>query len=193
MHGLYYRALQCFIEETYGHRTWTEICQVAETSVSVFEAMLTYDSASLDRLLSAATARLDCAQAELLEDLGLFLITHPTTQGLRRLLRFGGESFVEFLFSLEDLKNRAGMAMPDLDLPAFELRGHSSSAFSIFLTHSKGGFGHVLVGALRALADDYGSLAYISHGGSNVGFETVLVELIEVDFSEGREFSLVAA
>lgn len=193
MHGLTLRALQCFFTETYGFQTWVEICQLAQTESSSFEAMLIYDTEVLERILKAAARRVETPEDEILEDVGLFLITHPSMQAVRRLLRFGGDSLVEFLFSLEDLKDRVAVAMPDLDLPKVELHAHCSLAFSILLRHPYPGFGSVLVGALRALSDDYGTLAFIQHGGSADGFETVFAELLEIDFATGRDFSLVAA
>ncbi len=63
----------------------------------------------------------------LLEDLGTYLVSHPNVQGLRRLLRFGGAGFIDFLHSLDELHDRARLAVPDLDLPQLELRDHGSA------------------------------------------------------------------
>lgn len=193
MHGLICKSIQCFLQETYGKPAWEEITQAAQIGQVHFEAMLTYDPEDLDCILNAAADRLNSEVADILEDLGLFLITHPSMAALRRLLRFGGESFVEFLFSLEELKDRVHMAVADLDFPTLELREHSSSAYSLIVTHPRTGYGRVLVGVLRAIADDYGTLAFMEHGGTQDGVETILVDLIEVEYAEAREFQLVAS
>lgn len=190
MHGLICRSIQAFLQETYGHAVWKEISDAAEAGIDNFEAMLAYDDRVIDSILLAASQRFDIPKSDLLEDLGLFLVTHPDMHGLRRLLRFGGETFVEFLFSLEEMKHRAQMAVADLDLPSLELRQHSSAAYSVIVTHKQDGFGSVLVGVLRAMADDYGTLAFIQHAGSRNGEATLVVDLIETEFAAGREFSL---
>jgi hypothetical protein len=105
-------------------------------------------------------------------------------------LRLGGDTFLEFLYSLDDLHDRARLAVADLDFPQVELLDQVASVFRIELRHPIQGFGMVFVGALRALADDYGALVVIEHQGGSGGVETISVELLETDFAEGREFEL---
>lgn len=70
--------------------------------------MLTYeDSVTLD-VLAALGVVLDRPQQDILEDIGTYLVSHPKVEPLRRLLRFGGPTFTEFLHSLDDLPARAG-------------------------------------------------------------------------------------
>ena len=61
-----------------------------------------------------------------------------------------------------------------------------------------------MVGVLRAMADDYGALVFLEHGGSReakstpggpvpaseVGPEVVEITLLDVEFHEGRHFEL---
>jgi hypothetical protein len=48
-------------------------------------------------------------------------VTDPGLEPLRRLLRFGGGTFEEFLVSLEELPDRARLAMPELEMPEITL------------------------------------------------------------------------
>ena len=95
---------------------------------------------------------LDRPKEAVLEDLGTYLVSHPNVEALRRLLRFGGETFIEFLHSLDDLPGRARLAVEDLDLPDMELREHGGSSYSLTCHSFGSGFGHVMLGILRALA-----------------------------------------
>ena len=117
MHGLILRAVQCFIVDTYGVEKWLDVTRQAEIDVVEFEAMLTYDAGTLQQVVTAAVHILGRDETDLKEDLGTYLVSNTNMQSLRRLLRFGGENFVDFLHSLNDLQDRARLAVADLELP----------------------------------------------------------------------------
>lgn len=192
MHGLINRAIQCFLRDTYGQSTWDAVAQEAELPPAGFEAMFLYDDETTKRMVDAAVAILGKPKEALLEDLGTYLVSHPNVESLRRLLRFGGESFHEFLHSVDDLPRRARLAVPDLELPSLEVLDHPSGQFEIVCRWDKAGFGHVLVGVLRTMADDYGALVMLDHEGG-VGFEErVAVQVLQNEFTTGRPFELSA-
>lgn len=192
MHGLINRSIQCFIRDTYGRDAWVKIAGQAELGFENFEALVMYDDDVTEAILNAASERLANSREMLLEDLGTYLVSHPNLSALRRLLRFGGDGFVDFLHSLDELYDRARLAVPDLTMPMLELRDHSATDYSLLVLHEAPGFGHVMVGVLRAMADDYGALALLEHQGRKDVTETIQIELLEVCFSEGRDFTLSA-
>ena len=192
MHGLINRAIQCFLRDTYGEPAWQAIATAAELGFDNFEALMTYDAAMTEDVLSAACEYLSKPRDMLLEDLGTYLVSHPNVQSLRRLLRFGGVTFEEFLHSLDELHDRARLAVPDLTMPQLELRDHGGANFTLIVEHPHPGFGHVMVGVLRAMADDYGTLALLEFQGRKEGVETIVIELLETSFAEGRHFELGA-
>ena len=53
--------------------------------------------------------------AGMMEDLGTYLIMNPSFPAVRRLLRFSGVTFLDFLHSLDDLPDRVRLAVPDSD------------------------------------------------------------------------------
>jgi hypothetical protein len=67
----------------------------------------------------------------LLEDIGTYLVTDPALEPLRRLLRFGGDTFAEFLGSLEELPDRARLAMPQLEGAGNHAAGRGGGRFRI--------------------------------------------------------------
>lgn len=75
----------------------------------------------------------------------------------------GGENYVEFLQSLEDVHDRAKIALPDLDVPEFELDTKSETDFVLNYRFEKLGLGAVFLGLLRGMADDYRALILIDH------------------------------
>lgn len=192
VHGLINRSIQCFIRDTYGPRAWADVSHRAGIDPAGFEAMFRYDDALTEAMLEAATGVLNKPRVMLLEDLGTYLVSHPNLEALRRLLRFGGETFVDFLHSLDELPDRARLAVPDLDLPELELVYVDGDTFRLTCRGVRPGFGHVLVGLLRTLADDYGALAYLEHLGECDGTEEVSISLLDSGFSAGRRFDLAA-
>ncbi len=90
MHGLINRAIQSFVCATYGQACWQRATEVAGLGFAEFEPMLIYDVEMSTRILDGLCADLNRPRAEFLEDLGTYLVSHPNTEGLRRLLRFGG-------------------------------------------------------------------------------------------------------
>jgi Haem-NO-binding len=192
MHGLMNRAIECFVRDTYGRRTWSSIARAADLEDASFESMLTYDETITDAVLDAAAKQLDKPLEVFLEDLGTYLVSHPTTEALRRLLRFGGVSFYEFLNSLDELPGRARLAVSDLELPELELHEESDGNFLLHCRHQRPGFGHVLTGVLRAMADDYGALVLLDMVEQREETEVLSIVVLETAFAEGRRFQLAA-
>ncbi|MGH1329793.1 MAG: heme NO-binding domain-containing protein [Paracoccaceae bacterium] len=190
MHGLINRSIQCFVRDTYGQEAWVQIALDARIGHENFEAMLVYDDDQTFAVLEAACHVLDKPAETLLEDVGTYLVSHPSFSALRRLLRFGGESFVDFLYSLDDLRDRARLAVPDIDLPLIELHEVTSASFTVSCGQEIQGFSYVIMGILRAMADDYGALVFLEHLGSREAADHLGVSLLEAAFAQGRSFDL---
>ena len=190
MHGLINRAIQCFLRDTYGDDVWDKIMQQADLGYSSFESMLIYEESVTFRILELAAAALRKSSDDLLEDLGTYLVSHDNVEALRRLLRFGGVDFIEFLHSLNDLPDRAKLAVPDLFLPELMLEEPGQGEFRLRCGGHYPGFGHVMVGIIRAMADDYGALALTNYVGAEGDDEVISIMLLQEDFAAGRSFEL---
>ncbi len=193
MYGLVNRSIQSFVEDMYSRSLWDAVINDAGIETRDFEAMLDYPDETTDDLLEAVAKHLRSDVPSVLEDLGTYLVTHPNCEAIRRLLRFGGHNFDEFLQSLDDLHDRVYLAVPDLELPDLELREFTSLNFALQCRWRKPGFGSVFLGILRAMADDYGALVILDHQvqPTEAGFEeTVKIDVLERDFSSGRDFRL---
>jgi len=192
MHGLINRSIQNFVCDSYGAATWALVVVRAGLEDQEFEAMLTYDDALTPRILDAVGAELGRPRDELMEDIGTYLVSNPKVESVRRLLRFGGVNFEDFLHSLDDLPDRARLAVSDLHLPRIELRAYSEGHFRLICDSPIEGYGNVMMGILRVMADDYGALAFLEHEGAGNGVEAIAISLVATDFAEGRRFDLGA-
>jgi len=190
MHGLINRALQGFVTDTYGQAVWDEVHSQAGLPDEAFEAMLHYPDRMTGETLAAAAAVLHRDAGGLLEDLGAYLVTHERMEPIRRLLRFGGTGFLDLLQSLEDLPGRARLAVPDLEIPDLSLRQPAAHRFELAVSWPLPGAGAVLLGMLRALADDYGALVLLEPESDEGGVERIGIELLDPRFAAGRDFTL---
>lgn len=190
MLGLINRSIQCFLRDTYGEGAWLAMARAAKLHFDSFEPLLIYDDALTDHVIEAAAQNLNRSRETVLEDLGTYLVSHPNLEALRRLLRFGGVTFVDFLHSLEDLAEHGRLGLPDLNLPDIELVDQGNGEFLLYVPRLVPGIGHVIVGLLRAMADDYGVLAVLDHAGRAGHRELVSVHLLDHAYSQGRRFEL---
>lgn len=190
MHGLINRALQRFAEDTFGLDLWSEIVGEVSPRLTNFEAMLVYEDCLTHSILNALAKRTKVPKDMLLEDMGTYLVSHPNTETLRRLMRFGGETFTDFLYSLDDLPDRVCLAVADLILPRLDLIEHAPGRFTLTAGPGLPGIGHVLLGFLRAMADDYGVLALTELMADGDEGSRLSVVVAEASFAEGRGFDL---
>jgi len=202
VHGLVNVAFQAFVADAFGIDCWHAVLRRAglwdALGADGFEPLQTYDDAVTQAVLAAAAAELHRAPETVLEDLGTYLVSYPRTQRLRRLLRFGGVGYVDCLRALDDLPGRTRLAVPEFSLPALSLQDQRGGRFVLVCHDCPPGFGHVLLGLLRALADDYGALAVLDHLGRGLppggpSDERLLIEVHDAAFHQGRRFDLAEA
>ncbi|MFO1201612.1 MAG: heme NO-binding domain-containing protein [Tabrizicola sp.] len=174
MDALLLRSLQSYVIDTFGTSGWQAVCQRAELTVETFEPMLRYDRGTADRIAQVAAEVLGRSVDTVWEDVGTYLVTNPDREGVRRLLRFGGTSYSDFLHSLEELPGRARLAMPDLEVPEVTLDEVGQDRFELRCQSHLRGMQRVMVGLLTAMADDYGALCLIEPGEADCTTITVL-------------------
>jgi hypothetical protein len=193
MLGLINRSFQFFLRDTYGSTLWDAVAAEAGIASSGFESMLTYDDQVLDQVIDAASSHLRRPRESLLEDLGTYLVSHGNLVTVRRLLRFSGVNFSDFLNSIEELPERGRLVLPDLDLPDLDLTDLGAGHFRLRCAAELAGAGHIVMGLLRAMADDYGALVLLEHLGTEAGVEVIHVQIADQALYEARPFNLGVA
>jgi hypothetical protein len=186
MDALLLRSLQNYVLDTFGVSTWQEICRSAGLIVETIEPMLRYDSGLADRTADVAAGVLGRPVEAIWEDVGIYLVTNPDREGVRRLLHFGGTSFADFLHSLEELPGRARLALPDLDPPDVTLDEVGPDRFELRCRSHLRGTQRVLAGMLTAMADDYGALCLIEVGDD----DCTAISVLDSRHAAARRFDL---
>lgn len=186
MDALLLRSLQGYLRDTFGLSVWQAVCRRAALTIETFEPMLRYSPGTADLVARHAADTLGRPVETVWEDMGTYLVTNPGHEGVRRLLRFGGVGFSDFLHSLEEMPGRARLAMPDLDLPEIALTELAPDRYEIRCEARVRGFPRVLVGMLTAMADDYGALSLIEPGEDG----RILVQILDSRHAAARTFDL---
>ena len=197
MHGIICKSIEAFVTVRHGEACWRDVASAAGVAPDGIETTRRYPDEVGQRLCAAAAQVLGMAPRALLEDLGTWVCTHPPLEPIRRLIRFSGASFEEMLFALDEVHERAHMALPDLDLPVLSLIEQGGGRFRIASTWGSPGAGSVVIGILRAMADDYGALAFLEfeHGAEVNGAwaEILTVQMLDADHGAPRAFALGGA
>lgn len=186
MDALLLRSLQSYVIETFGLDRWQTVCRRAELAVRTFEPTLQYELGTADRIALVAAEVLGRPVDAIWEDVGIHLVTHPDREGIRRLLRFGGVSYADFLYSLEELPGRARLALPDLDVPEVTLDEVGEDRFELRCQSPLRATQRVLIGLLTAMADDYGALCVISAEGG----DCTSISVLDRRHAKARRFDL---
>lgn len=186
MDALLLRSLQGYVLDTFGLSEWQEVCRRAGLTVGTFEPMLRYDPGTADRIALVVAAVLGRSVDTIWEDVGIYLVTNPDREGVRRLLRFGGTCYADFLHSLEELPGRARLAMPHLEAPDLTLDEVGPDRFELRCHSPLRGLQRVLVGLLTAMADDYGALCLIEPGADGC----TAISVLDRRHAEARHFHL---
>ena len=184
MHGLMNRAIEGFVRHAYGTACWHAIAAEIGLAEGGFQPFRPYPGA-LTRQLTGAVARiLDKPEAEVVEDVGAWL---ARVEWVRRLLRFSGSDFSDFVMSLEELPGRLRMILPDLELPEIAVTVHGPQAFPVTLAGDDWLWRALVAGIQRVMSDDYGALALIVDEDG-----AILVDVSDAAFGDGRGFDLAA-
>ncbi len=194
MHGLVCKSLEEFVRSRHGDDTWLRIVQASALHVSRFEILSSYDDLLMRDVFLAAFRELGLTNTALLEDIGHWICTHPPLEAARRLIRFSGTNFVDLVYSLDEMHERARIALPGLEMPRVQLTQTSSEDFDIRSIWHLEGSGAVLTGLLRAMSDDYGVLVLIDPGersfDGTLWQEKLTMRIFDPTHQAPREFTL---
>lgn len=178
MNGLIDRAIEEFLRATYGD----DLVRSMTADIALAQGNPVPDLQGCgQQALAHAAARMSKPVSEMLEDLGGWL---TRIEPIRRLLRFSGRDFRDFLMSLDELPGRAHLVLPQLVMPPLRVARDGQGVIVAF-DQADADWKCTLTGLIRGMADDYGALCLISSEGMNIR-----VDIWEEQFCEGRMFSL---
>ena len=170
MHGLVNRAIEGFVRQTHGPDRWRAIAAAAGLPAGGLPPFHPCPPGLAQHLARTAAHVLDQPEAEVVEDVGAWLVGR---EWVRRMLRLPGSGFQDVLFSLEDLPGRARMVLPDLVIPDITVRPRGARDCRVTLAPDDWLWRALLAGMLRAMADECGALVLVVDAGSSVMVDVV--------------------
>lgn len=183
MHGLISRSFELFLRDCYGDRIWERAARQAKVDPrGIFLLQKSPDKVS-ETLIEEAAAILRQEKGELVEDLGGWLTQR---EPIRRLLRFSGRDFSEFVESLGEFPRRAQMVIQSLKVPRVVVTMPTAQSYEVTIDGGSDIWPMLLAGVLRGMADDYGALAVITVQGRRLAVDIAMSE-----YSMMRPFVLV--
>lgn len=172
------RSVEAFLQHTYGSTFANGQNPPPDRAADQGDAMV-----FVYPLLEAAGGKLDKPIEELTQDWAAWLTRH---EAVRRLLRFSGAGFRDFVAGLGELPGRVCMVLPAHRPPRIRVMAQDEGQ-QVLIVEGPEIWAHFLAGLVRAMADDYGSLALVSVLGN-----VVIVDVSMDSFVSGRDFDLVS-
>ncbi|MEL6585796.1 MAG: heme NO-binding domain-containing protein [Pseudomonadota bacterium] len=186
MHGMICKALEGYVRTTHGDGIWDQACRDAGIKTRSFETVHEYPDEKFDRVLMSVAGTLGRRIAVLMEDMGMWVVTHPPLAPVRRLFRFSGET----LISSRDTMNALNVSPEKRN----SLRSDEPGAYVVRSTWVSEGGGPLLCGVLQALADEYGALVLLevlsSQRIDGIWHDETQVQVVQEDFQAPSSFQL---
>ena len=152
MYGMVNDAVRTFIVKHHGEDAWAKICDDADVTTREFEQLLTYDDDITYRLVGAISKHLGADASAVLEVFGQYWPEYAKGTAVGNMIKFGGESFIDTLESLDEMHQRVKIAMPDLRPPSFELEAVDEQNYRLHYFSEREGLAPMVVGLLHGLA-----------------------------------------
>jgi hypothetical protein len=182
MLGVVNKAIEAFVCQRYGDKLWADLLIDLSLPGYEFEAMLTYEDGITYDLIDRLAKRQSKLHQDVLEDIGGYLVAEDSQA-----------TFEGFLLSFDDLNDRVALALDILEMPMIRVLPISAEKIHVRVAPKWHGFSHVLVGLLRALADDYGALVFMDRLADTDQTECIEVILIDHHHIAGTSFELAAS
>lgn len=162
MYGLVNQGVHRFVIENFGEADWLELTEKAGVEETSFEGMLTYPDAITYQLVGAICEKYDIAAADALEKFGSYWVGFSRATAVGKLMRFGGQSLVDQLDSLNEMHARIKSNMPHLKPPHFELEELGEDHFVLHYATEREGLEAMVIGLVKGLADEAGAAISIT-------------------------------
>ncbi len=166
MQGLLTRSFRNFVLKTQGRAFWQQVQRSSGLDDDTAPAIAKDSPDELARLVTATARACGHGRDAVLQDLGRYVFTPPDGAFMLRQCRLSALDFAEFLHVLPELVQRMQRFLPGLPLPHLEVQQTQGSRFRLTLTAASPDAAPFVLGALRAVAEDFGASVLFALCGS---------------------------
>ena len=173
MYGLVNKAVGDLVCTRFGEQAWEAIRARARIGVDSFISMDPYPDEVTYKLVGAASEVLGLSPEAVLDAFGEFWIRYTAKEGYGEMFSMFGESFGEFLHSLDALHTHIGLSFSQLKPPTFSCEDLGEGTYLLSYFSTREGLAPMMVGLLRGLAAVFGKQVEIQHvkGRAEVGHD----------------------
>lgn len=155
MYGMINQAVRELVVGNHGEPTWRKICAEAGLADTEFNSMRQYaDSVTYD-LVGAASKVLNTPPAALLEQFGEFWTDFARNTDFARLMKFGGNTLVEFVQNLDHMHAKIKSSLPQLVPPSFRCTDVTNAGFRLHYYSTRPGLVPLVIGMMKGMARLY--------------------------------------
>lgn len=166
MYGLVNQAVKDFIVTNQGAEVWRSVAKEAGLDESDFTVMQAYPDQVTYDLVAAAHKVLGLDVETVLEVFGEYWPDYAKRTAYARLMNFAGQSFEDFLKSLDQMHARIQMSLPELDPPSFEVAESADGDLQLHYYSRREGLAPMVKGLLRGLAKQFDLTISVEQVGS---------------------------
>jgi hypothetical protein len=155
MYGMINQAVRELVVSNHGEPTWQKICAEAGLSETEFNSMRHYDDSVTYGLVGAASKVLNTPAAQLLEAFGEFWTDFARNTDFARLMKFGGNSLLEFAQNLDQMHAKIKFSLPQLVPPSFRCTDITDKGFRLHYYSTRPGLVPLVIGMFKGMARIY--------------------------------------
>ena len=152
MYGLINKAIQCYVEETYGVDKWEHLKQTASCDVDFFISMDSYDDSISYNLIKAVPEVLGVSPVHFLENIGEFWVSYVGNGDYKEIFKMAGSDFVFFIQNINNMHSRIMAIIPNLVPPIFICKNITKNSMVVDYFSKREGLAPMVVGLFKGLA-----------------------------------------
>ena len=142
---------------------WSAIARKAGHDGVSFVGLETYPDSLTYDLVFAASEYLDVPVADLLHAFGVHWTKYSASQGYGHVFEMTGETFEEFLASLDDMHARIALTMPELEPPSFQFEELEDGRAHLHYFSDRPGLAPMVCGLVEGLAERFAIEIAVEH------------------------------
>jgi len=181
MYGLVNKAVRDMLIEKHGMSRWEEICRRAGCPSDEFLPLKSYPDDWTYRIIRSASELLDVPEGELLEELGVYWIRFTANEGYGDLMDLFGRDFRSCLRNLDQMHDRMGALMPELQPPKFRVFDSGPREILVEYTSKRRDLAPMVLGILKGLGRKFNERIEVSlmpedHGDHTRAFRVIFLQ-----------------
>ncbi|MCU0656442.1 MAG: heme NO-binding domain-containing protein [Polyangiaceae bacterium] len=158
-----------------GCQEWRHVLRQAGIEQDAFVTTEAYPDEVTYRLVEALAERQGLPIEQILEEFGVFWVTHMAREHYALMLESGGNNLGDFIEHLPNFHTRISLLLPHLEPPTFWCSDRQPDGLTLHYSSRRPGLTFFVVGLLKGLGVHYGARVEVTvrgHRGQGAPHDT---------------------